>query len=133
MMILGLAHIAIYTKEIEQSIRFYEALGGTLKQRDSVQKPTGVNLLALVDWAGFTLELIEPHDGAEVSAHTGAIAHIAVAVDSLADAAAAVRAAGVQTFLTQSPNVLPEVFGGLQNWFFTGPSGEQIELLQMGL
>ena len=27
--------------------------------------------------------------------------------------------------------VLPALFGGLENWFFTGPSGEQIELLKM--
>ena len=28
---------------------------------------------------------------------------------------------------TAPEKVLPNTFGGLQNWFFTGPSGEQIE------
>ena len=46
-------------------------------------------------------------------------------------AAAAIRAAGVDTFLTPEKVVVPGLFGGLENWFFTGPSGEQIELLHM--
>ena len=48
-----------------------------------------------------------------------------------ANGQAEVRAEGVDTFLTPEKKVLPDLFGGLQNWFFTGPSGEQIELLQM--
>ena len=36
----------------------------------------------------------------------------------------------LDTFLTPAKRVLP-AFGGLENWFFTGPSGEQIELLKM--
>lgn len=130
-MITGLAHIAVFTMDIEKSIAFYEKLGGKLDKRDEAHKPTGINLLALVNWAGFTIELIEPHDGTVLCASGGAIPHLAVAVDDLDKAAAAVRAAGIDTFLTGQPNVLPNTFGGLKNWFFTGPSGEQIELLQM--
>ena len=52
-------------------------------------------------------------------------------VDDLEKAAAAIKEAGVHTFTTPEKRVLPDTFGGLQNWFFTGPSGEQIELLQM--
>ena len=44
---------------------------------------------------------------------------------------AAIRAAGVDTFMGSEKKVLPALFGGLENWFFTGPSGEQIELLRM--
>ena len=40
-------------------------------------------------------------------------------------------AAGVDTFQTAEKCVMPNTFGGLENWFFTGPSGEQIELLKM--
>ena len=53
------------------------------------------------------------------------------ALASVSVGAAEGRAAGVDTFLTPEKKVLPDLFGGLQNWFFTGPSGEQIELLQM--
>ena len=51
-----------------------------------------------------------------------------IAVDA---AAAELKALGIDTFMMPEKKVLPDLFGGLQNWFFTGPSGEQIELLQM--
>ena len=44
--------------------------------------------------------------------------------------AAELKAQGIDTFRTPEPVVLPELFGGLRNWFFTGPSGEQIELIE---
>ena len=47
------------------------------------------------------------------------------------NSAADLKAAGVISFTAPEKKVLPNTFGGLQNWFFTGPSGEQIELLQM--
>ena len=59
----------------------------------------------------------------------------AVFPENIADAAdktaADLKAAGVISFTAPEKKVLPNTFGGLQNWFFTGPSGEQIELLQM--
>ncbi len=126
----GLAHIAIFTTDLQKSIAFYERLGGVLQARDAVQKPTGVNQLALLAWCGITLELIEPHDGTDVQPQAGAIPHFAIEVSDLAAAAQEVRNAGIDTFLTAEPKALPQLFGGLTNWFFTGPSGEQIELLQ---
>ena len=61
----------------------------------------------------------------------GNVPHFAVYVDDVDAAAADIKAAGVDTFLTPQKKVLPNLFGGLENWFFTGPSGEQIELLHM--
>lgn len=127
----GLAHIAIYTVDMEESIAFYEKIGGSVYKRDSVQIPEGEKKLALVEFGGFLLELIEPPAGELVPAGEGSIPHFAVYVDDLDKAAAAIKEAGVISFMTPEKKVLPETFGGLQNWFFTGPSGEQIELLQM--
>ena len=39
--------------------------------------------------------------------------------------------ANILDYIPEGVTLLPNTFGGLQNWFFTGPSGEQIELLQM--
>lgn len=125
----GLGHVAVYTRDIEESIAFYERLGGTVKGRGGVPTPAGEKKLALVAFGGITLELIQ--SPTPVPAGEGNIPHIAILVDDLDAAAEAVRAAGVDTFLTPEKKVLPDLFGGLQNWFFTGPSGEQIELLQM--
>ena len=127
----GLGHVAIYTADMEESIAFYEKIGGSVYKRDSVQVPEGEKKLTLVEFGGFLLELIEPPEGELVPAGEGSIPHFAVYVDDLDKAAAAIKAAGVISFMTPEKKAMPETFGGLQNWFFTGPSGEQIELLQM--
>lgn len=124
----GLGHVAVYTRDIEESIAFYEKLGGAVKDRGGVPTPEGEKKLALVAFGGIILELIQ--SPGDMPMGEGNIPHFAVLVDDLDAAAAAVQAAGVR-FLTPEKKVLPGLFGGLQNWFFSGPSGEQIELLQM--
>ena len=125
----GLGHVAIYTADIDQSIAFYEKIGGGLKNQASIQTPDGEKKLALVDFGGVTLELIQAPTPMPLT--EGNIPHFAVYVDDVDAAAADIRAAGVDTFLTPQKKVLPTLFGGLENWFFTGPSGEQIEQLHM--
>lgn len=125
----GLGHVAIHTKDMDESIAFYEKLGGALQQRASIPTPEGGKLLALVSFGGITLELIQ--SPTDVPMTEGCIPHIAIYVDDLDAAAAEIKAAGVDTFMTPEKKVLPNLFGGLENWFFTGPSGEQIELLHM--
>ena len=125
----GLGHVAIYTADMDQSIAFYEKIGGGLKNQASIQTPDGEKKLALVDFGGVTLELIQAPTPMPLT--EGNIPHFAVYVDDVDAAAADIRAAGVDTFLTPRKKVLPNLFGGLENWFFTGPSGEQIELLHM--
>ncbi len=126
----GLGHIAIYTTDLEESLAFYEKLGGSKRQTAVLHTPAGEKKLMLVELAGFVLELIEPPAGELVPAGEGAIPHIAIYVDDVDAAAAEIRAAGIHTFMTPEKVVL-DAFGGLDNWFFTGPSGEQIELLRM--
>ncbi len=125
----GLGHIAVHTRDMAESIRFYERIGGTLQKKDAIPTPDGDKLLCLVDFAGATLELIQSPVPAPMT--EGNIPHIAVYVRDVDAAAAALREAGVDTFMTEEKVVLPSLFGGLENWFFTGPSGEQIELLHM--
>ncbi len=125
----GLGHVAIHTRNMDESIAFYEKIGGSLQQRAAIPTPEGDKLLALVSFGGITLELIQSPTEAPMT--EGCIPHIAIYVDDLDAAAAEIRAAGVDTFMTPEKKVLPNLFGGLENWFFTGPSGEQIELLHM--
>lgn len=125
----GLGHVAIYTADMDQSIAFYEKIGGGLKNQASIQTPDGEKKLALVNFGGVTLELIQAPTPMPLT--EGNVPHFAVYVDDVDAAAADIKAAGVDTFLTPQKKVLPNLFGGLENWFFTGPSGEQIELLHM--
>ena len=127
----GLGHVAICTADMEQSIAFYEKIGGSVYKRDGVQTPAGEKKLALVEFGGFLLELIEPPVGSLVPSGEGSIPHFAVYVDDLDKTAADLKAAGIISFTEPEKKVLPNTFGGLHNRFFTGPSGEQIELLQM--
>lgn len=126
----GLAHIAVLTTDIEKSIKFYERLGGMCTARGSVQKPTGVNQLAMLSIWGFEFEFIQPGDGTVVDPVGGVIPHIAIEVKDLMHAVNMLKAMGVNTFRTEQPTVLNDLFGGLQNMFFTGPSGELIELIE---
>lgn len=126
----GLAHIAVYTTDMGKSIAFYETLGGECTARDSVQKPGGVNLLAMVRLADFEIELIQPGDGTVVPTQDGVIPHFAIEVEDLPLVVNELRAMGLDTFRTEEPVVLPKLFGGLQNIFFKGPSGELIELIE---
>ena len=47
----GLGHIAVHTRDMDESIRFYERIGGTLQKKDAIPTPDGDKLLALVDFA----------------------------------------------------------------------------------
>ena len=40
----GMGHIAICTKDMDESVAFYEKLGGALRQRASVPTPEGEKL-----------------------------------------------------------------------------------------
>lgn len=122
----GLGHIAVCTADMDKSIAFYELIGGKLLQRAPACPPEQACELALVELTGFIVELIASDPGGE-----GVIPHLAIYVDDVDKAAADLRSLGVDTFMTAEKAVLPNTFGGLENWFFTGPSGEQIELLKM--
>ena len=43
----GLAHIALFTKDLKTSTAFYEALGGVVTDHADVEKPTGTNHIAI--------------------------------------------------------------------------------------
>ena len=55
----GFAHVAINTADMDESIAFYEKIGGTVTARSSA----GEKLLALVEFGGLVLELIQPPEG----------------------------------------------------------------------
>ena len=127
--ITGLAHIALYTKDMETSLNFYKALGGVVTDQADVQKPTGTNHIKIVQMPGFFLEIIEPHDGSPVTAEGGLFPQIAIEVDDVDAAVADLKSAGITSFRTPEPNTMP-IFGGIRNIFFFGPDGELLELLQ---
>lgn len=128
--ITKLAHIALFTKDLEASVRFYETLGGTITDRADVPKPNGqFNHIVLVELAGFVLEIIKPHDGVPVTAEGGLFPHIALEVDDIDAAIEELKELGITSFRNPEPMTMP-IFGGIRNVFFFGPGGELIEFLQ---
>ena len=97
--------------------------------RGQAQKPQWVNELAMVEWNGLALEIVQPGGGEATAVKNDAFRHIAIEVDNLEEAIAEVKALGIDTFLGGITE-MPDLFGGVRNAFFTGPSGEQIELMQ---
>ena len=77
----GLGHIAVYTQDIGASIAFYENIGGALLKRGAVTTPDGEKKLALVDFGGVTLELIQ--SPTPVPTGEGNLPHFAVYVDDI--------------------------------------------------
>ena len=121
----GLGHIAVYAEKLEESIAFYQRIGGKLLNRCDLPDRS----LALVELGGVVLELLQFPDS--VIGREGCISHFAIAVDDVDAAAKALEQAGVDTFETPETVRMPDLFGGLDNRFFKGPSGERIELLKM--
>lgn len=126
---IRLAHIAIYTPDMERSIAFYETLGAECTMRGSVQKPTGVNQLAMLTLTNFEIELIQPGDG-KIPDGEGVIPHLAIEVENLPLVVNEMHVMGLGEFCTEEPIEMPDLFGGLRNIFFKGPSGEMIELIE---
>jgi len=117
----GLAHVGIKTYDLEKAINFYtDILGFNLVNRI---KPGDVELVFL-QLADLVIELVEAKDG--VTYPDGVVNHLALQVKDIFAAAAELTALGVE-LLTPEPQPLG---GGRYNFFFRGPSGEKLELLQ---
>ena len=130
MRINGLAHIGLFTKDIQKSQAFYEMLGGRCYTKGEVLKPNGVTQLAMIRLGDFNLELIQPGDGVIPEGVEGIWPHIALEVERIEEVVEELKEAGVDTFCTETINHNPNLFGGIKNIFFFGPNGEKIELLE---
>ena len=122
----GLAHIAVRTLDVEKSIEFYEKIGGKAVLADILGTERGDKLMAMVEFAGITIELIQVFDPVE----PGIIPHFAIYVDNLLDVVQEIAATGIDSFPTKRIQRL-KVFNGITNWILYGPSGEEIEFIQM--
>ena len=82
--------------------------------------------MAMVEFAGITIELIQVFEPVEA----GIIPHFAIYVDNLLDVVQEIAATGIDSFPTKRIQRL-KVFNGITNWILYGPSGEEIEFVQM--
>ena len=120
----GLAHIGIFTADVEKSAAFYESIGF---RRDAESNP-GPRLV-FMSLGTCLLELIQPANLAELDRRTanGWIGHVCIECTHIDDVVAEFKARGI---VPQDAQVSynADILGGIKNIFFDGPSGESIEL-----
>lgn len=121
---IGLAHIGIFTKDLEASKAFYSKLGFSL---DAESCPGAK--LAFMSLGSCLLELIQPADTAAVDAKStdGIVAHVAIECTNIEEVVAGFKAQGIIP-ADAAINTADNILDGVKNIFFAGPSGEQIEL-----
>ena len=119
--ITGLAHIGIFVKDMDRSIDFYKRLGFSL----DAEEITGVRL-AFLSAGTCLIELIEPKDAAARS--SGAIDHVAMAVDDIEAAVSRANSNGISVDAAKIGS--SPILGGIRNVFFTGPDGESLEFFE---
>lgn len=117
--ITGLAHIGIFVKDMETSVKFYrDTLGFTVTDVH--------NNLTFCNIGTCLLELVEIKDYQPRTA--GQVDHIAVEVTGIEELCADLRAKGVD--IPEKIGEMPTLLGGVKNVFFTGPDGERIEFFE---
>jgi len=119
---LGLDHINVQTRDLEHSVQFYsEVLGFTLINRVEL----GSLKLVFLTLGGATLELRETSEG--VSCQDGVIDHFTLRVSDIFAAVEVLKSQNLE-LITPEPVAVEAAFRYI--FFFRGPSGEKIELVQ---
>ena len=125
--ITGLAHIGVFSADMDRSLAFY---CDTLGFEKFYACEMGTTKLAFIRAGGCILELINPADYKGGRPTDGAVAHIAIEVEDIRGYVAALKAKGV-AFNSEDVTVIPHLFPtGSTNIFFLGPDGESLELYE---
>jgi catechol 2,3-dioxygenase-like lactoylglutathione lyase family enzyme len=132
----GLAHICVYTNDMEQSLAFYT---GVLRFTIDYRTVLGGDVptdgfwplkYALVRQGSCVVELLEPADPSRVAIGVkGSVEHFGLLVDNLEAAVDDLRARGI-VFDGQIGSV-PGLLDGFKSIFLKGSSGESIELCEI--
>ena len=127
---LGLAHICIFTGNLEKSVGFYtENLGFTKVYETYIEKNDWNIKYVVVKLDRCIIELLEPDDKKDLQlSKEGTIAHIAIEVRNLAEAVKELK--GKKVEFTTEIFGFDKLLNGVEGAFIKGPSGELIELFE---
>ena len=127
---MEVAHIAVYTNDLDKSIAFYEMLGA--KEVHRVEIPMadgGKKTLVHMAFGNVAIELILPPDKSMVKTEEGAVAHFCLSCEDIYKAVDMLKQNGVTDFIDKEPTVVGAM-GIHKKFFFRGPCGEIIELIE---
>jgi lactoylglutathione lyase len=127
----GLAHIGIYTDDIEKSMKFYtDILGFDWMDKRDVPVEGGTMQLGFVSAGNLVIELIQPVDTSVIKERkAGIVDHIAIEVEDIDDVIIKLKEKNL-VFNSEEKKENPYLFDGISNIFFDGPNGERLELFQ---
>jgi len=130
LLISGLLHIGVYTKDVDKSIEFYTRILGFQKEwRGIVDHPSGRFDVALIKLGDCMIELVRPADLGRVADAPGPVQHIALKVSDLEKVMEVLRGKGID-FQNEGLETLTTFRNGIRHCFLYGPSGERIELAE---
>jgi lactoylglutathione lyase len=126
----GLFHIAVYTRDVDESIEFYtKLLGFRVDWRNIVDHPSGKIDAAIVRLNDCVIELVRPADPSRVAKDAGPVQHIALRVSDLSSMLQDLASKGAR-FEFEGIEELPTLLDGVRHVFIYGPSNERIELAE---
>ncbi|XAM00965.1 VOC family protein [Phycisphaeraceae bacterium D3-23] len=130
----GVHHVAVRTHDMAKSLAFYTgALGMTVAADFAFE---GMRFVHLDTGDGSLLELVEDGEAITPADERNVHWHLCFGTDRIESAMVAVAAAGMPVTMPVTPLELNDTSGGtpravhIKVAFFTGPSGEVVELLQ---
>ena len=128
---MTLGHVAVFTKDMDKSITFYDPLGGRQGLRRVLDLGEGrsKDLAHMVFDGEATVELVCPSHEDMFITETGVCEHFCFNVDNVDETVKELKANGIDSFVTEEPTNA-DIFGGIRIIFLTGPNGELIELFQ---
>ena len=126
---LGCHHIAVQTQDLEAALAFYTDVMGMRKAVDFEAGGRQIILLDIGD--GSHMELFAPMPGTAPAgdASNDVVFHFALTTSDIAGALERVREAGME--ITRELTTMMLGPHNVTIAFFTGPSGEVVELLQV--
>jgi catechol 2,3-dioxygenase-like lactoylglutathione lyase family enzyme len=132
----GLAHIAIFCKDIEESVRFYTENLDFEKTYETVvnadQEPDGFfpARYVMIERGTCLIELLQPYDTGNVNVGVkGSVDHFALELKNIDSVFARMKEKGLVEKDAELA-YFPKLFDGMKAFMVWGPSGEGIELLE---
>lgn len=127
-MIVGLQHIAIYTRDIDATKNFYvSGLGFRITWEGMVRVKSGVALACTAVLGTCVLELVLPPNLNDVHNIAGPVQHFALQTNNLKETIVELSKNGIA--IIEPPEFITYE-GGVNHAFIYGPSNERIELFE---
>lgn len=130
----GFQHLGLPVTNLERSKAFYMNFGFVEKMRVDLSREIEPVQVAMLEKAGFTIELYQLTSAEldEIASRLdGHIDHIALSVLDIESAHAEIKAAGFDILEDDAPVFLPFWVSGVKFFTVRGPDGEKVEFNQI--